>query len=122
MTKLLFACASLLLVPAVSQASLVNPASLEGRTIVHQAATQISKEFVAQTDLQQGKQADEADCENVKTKVLENLSALDLTHATELTAAKKALEGASCESTDRKKVSDKLFTATLAIRSFEDFN
>jgi hypothetical protein len=122
MTKLTVAAALLLLLPNVSHASLVNPASREGLTIVHQAAAQISKEFVAQTDLLQGKEADSADCENVKTKVLEGLSSLDLSHASELTAAKKALEGAACESTDRKKVSDKLFSATLSIRSFEDFN
>jgi hypothetical protein len=123
MTKLTFAAALLLLLPSLSHASLVNPASREGLSIVHQAATQISKEFVAQTDLSQGKEASDApDCETVKSNVLKNLSSLDLSGATDLVAAKKTLESASCDSTDRKKMSDKFFTATLSIRSFEDIN
>lgn len=121
MTKLLFAAALLFLAPSASHASLIKPSSREGLRIVHQAATQVSREFVAQSDQLQGKSDDEApDCENVKAKVLEDLSALDLSAASELATAKKTLEAASCQSSDLKKVNDKFFTATLSIRAFED--
>jgi hypothetical protein len=123
MTKLLFACATFLLVPGIANASLLKPASPEGLQIVHQVATKISREFVAQTEVLQGKSVgDSTDCETVKSVALESLSALDLSASNDLATAKRALEGASCGSNDLKKLNNKFFTATLSIRSFEDIN
>ncbi|MGZ3651153.1 MAG: hypothetical protein ACXVB9_08810 [Bdellovibrionota bacterium] len=112
-----------LLLPALSQAALINPRSGEGKKIVHKLANKASQAFVSQTEQLQGKGSDEApDCESVKSALLADLSILDVSSSSDLASAKLALEGATCSSADDRKTNDHFFAATVSLRSLDGIN